>query len=1221
MQHSGEMHKIRVPEVAHSQPKLSNGHLTFRPTEGTQYVPQDTVYPAAQSPSNDQSTSVELTRPRIKKEFPDENAQVIKTWDKFRLVPIKQEPNTRQEPGIKMEPQEFNDDQRVQPRHVIDLTDEDNSSIRKCPRPRMELLMAVHQYQKAAEKAAQTVEPPVETLFVQDDNSSPSTPNASEFLEPGEDDISEFNGYQKQFRSLQSPSMEQQVEFEKRRQEELERRRKVKLDKLCDLNVQAELEETESENIPSSGVEEQPQPKELQPQEQTKAELKKPITVRPPGTRLSKSKMQKAKELGLAQLLSKEGARKHGKASETEPEPEQNSGTKGKEKQYRRPPTVLSTEEVRSIFSNDDSCKKGKDPLPPGFVSTEKNKQKAFKEMLASIPVAEKAGARADISLLDEATRTFNPSARSDGQGKWKVRGLQTSLMVNQILAASWMCKRETSLSKPNGGLLCDVMGFGKTLSALACIVNRKIPSQPEGPTLIIAPRNLIQTWMSQIRQHCNRGAAGSVIAHCSGARVETDDLAHHLKQHGIVLTTYQEISSSYPDLKPSPGFRTDDSIKEWWNQEYGKIGVFHQINWHRIILDEAHIIRNRTTRTSIAVRALSGNFKWALTGTPLHNSVDELYSLFAFIEVPNSHPYHVFMHNFCDGSNDAKDRLINMLRAVIHRKTHESRHMGRPLIELKRFGLKEVKVDFYPVERQIYNAITERFIERVNASRKKSQSKCILTMILKLQMFTSHPLAGEDYLKRVCNFNNTLDAQLKTWVKDETSTGPSPSSRIAKCCLSGRYQTNMPMAPLRSRTESENLRPRPPGNCAKLVSKFKAKIEALWKEKDFYESDHRTWFCPGCEGLPTRAIITDCQHLYCEECFDALDDEEGNTDGVSRQCRTCKIAIKKAALYGIYDDFDTPPLEDAEFSELAGQQKRPATSETTRTANEGRTKKRRKDKYPGSTFSEWLLADETLSAFDNESERGSQDEVRDKTPDEDDVPCEKEEVDQGQDWIAKFGRSMPGAKFDAITVQVKEWLEKDSTAKIVIFTQYINSNRLLRYLCEENGWKCSQMTGRMANRSREINLSNFRDDDETKIMIASIKTGGLGLDFSVANKCILVDLWWNEAVQDQAFFRLWRLGQQRDVECIMLMVKDSIDDWMDKTQKRKAKEIGEVMSQNVLMDRNTLKELLEMFGEVTEDPKKGFAVHLQSKNASNSAPKASAKGKVTRSAPPKKQN
>lgn len=58
-------------------------------------------------------------------------------------------------------------------------------------------------------------------------------------------------------------------------------------------------------------------------------------------------------------------------------------------------------------------------------------------------------------------------------------------------------------------------------------------------------------------------------------------------------------------------------------------------------------------------------------------------------------------------------------------------------------------------------------------------------------------------------------------------------------------------------------------------------------------------------------------------------------------------------------------------------------------------------------------------------------------------------------------------------------------------------------------------------------------------------------------------------------------------------MVKGSIDEWMSATQKRKAVEISQVMSIKVLTDRNTLRELLEMFGEVTYDPKCGFRVTL----------------------------
>jgi hypothetical protein len=334
-------------------------------------------------------------------------------------------------------------------------------------------------------------------------------------------------------------------------------------------------------------------------------------------------------------------------------------------------------------------------------------------------------------------------------------------------------------------------------------------------------------------------------------------------------------------------------------------------------------------------------------------------------------------------------------------------------------------------------------------------QSKCILTMILKLQMFASHPLTAEDYLKRVCNFSSPLDTQLKGWVKDEISPGiPSPSGKIARCCLAGMYQTSMPMVPLSSRTGNETLRPLPDGNLAKLVKAFKEKNKSLLEKGSFYELDHRTWFCPGCDGIPTRAIITDCNHLYCEECFDSLPDEEGNTDGVDRKCRSCNTCIRNAAFYGIYDDFHTPQLEDTESSSLgpAGQQKRPAMSETG-TSNKARTKKRRKGKAR-QTFSEWFLAEDNLIAGDGEHE--SEDQMENESGNDTAAPCE--EVKQRQDWVAAFGESMPGAKFDAIAAQVKEWSEKDSTAKIVIFTQYINSTRLLRCLCKVHGWKYSEV-------------------------------------------------------------------------------------------------------------------------------------------------------------------
>lgn len=59
-------------------------------------------------------------------------------------------------------------------------------------------------------------------------------------------------------------------------------------------------------------------------------------------------------------------------------------------------------------------------------------------------------------------------------------------------------------------------------------------------------------------------------------------------------------------------------------------------------------------------------------------------------------------------------------------------------------------------------------------------------------------------------------------------------------------------------------------------------------------------------------------------------------------------------------------------------------------------------------------------------------------------------------------------------------------------------------------------MTGRMPISARNESISKFRENPDVKIMIASLKTGGVGLDLSVANKCIMVDLWWNEAIEEQ---------------------------------------------------------------------------------------------------------
>lgn len=83
--------------------------------------------------------------------------------------------------------------------------------------------------------------------------------------------------------------------------------------------------------------------------------------------------------------------------------------------------------------------------------------------------------------------------------------------------------------------------------------------------------------------------------------------------------------------------------------------------------------------------------------------------------------------------------------------------------------------------------------------------------------------------------------------------------------------------------------------------------------------------------------------------------------------------------------------------------------------------------------------------------------------------------------------------------------------------------------------------------------------------MIASLKTGGIGLDLTSGNKCILVEPWWNDAIQQQAFCRLFRIGQHRNVEIVKLVTQDTIDDYMVGLQKLKLQEIEEAIEDATL--------------------------------------------------------
>ncbi|GAB7347785.1 hypothetical protein MBLNU459_g5326t1 [Dothideomycetes sp. NU459] len=187
-----------------------------------------------------------------------------------------------------------------------------------------------------------------------------------------------------------------------------------------------------------------------------------------------------------------------------------------------------------------------------------------------------------------------------------------------QLEGLDWMIKQEKSSYK--GGLLGDEMGMGKTIQAVSLIMS-DYPAKI--PTLVLVPPVALMQWAHEIGEYTD-GKLKVLVYH--GQNNKTKGMTvKDLKTYDVIMISYNSLESLY--RKETKGWtRGDDIIKE--------TSPIHAIHYHRLILDEAHSIKQRTTGVARACFALKGTFKWCLSGTPVQNRIGEFFSLLRFLEV-----------------------------------------------------------------------------------------------------------------------------------------------------------------------------------------------------------------------------------------------------------------------------------------------------------------------------------------------------------------------------------------------------------------------------------------------------------------------------------------------------------------------------------------------------------------------------------------------------------
>ncbi|NXT11756.1 TTF2 factor, partial [Prunella fulvescens] len=312
--------------------------------------------------------------------------------------------------------------------------------------------------------------------------------------------------------------------------------------------------------------------------------------------------------------------------------------------------------------------------------------------------------------------------------------GLKVPLLQHQKQALAWLLWRESQ--RPCGGILADDMGLGKTLTMIALILAQKQLKKekketlelwlskndftviPSHGTLVICPASLIHHWKKEIERRVAFGKLRVYLYH--GAN--RDKHAEVLSGYDVVVTTYSLLSKEVPTSKEEGEVPAQDHDV---GSGSSPCSPLLRVAWARIILDEAHNIKNPRVQTSIAVCKLRASARWAVTGTPIQNNLLDMYSLLRFLRCSPFDEYKVWKYQVDNNTRKGGERLSLLTRSLLLQRTKDQLDSaGKPLVSLpqRRTQLHQLKLT--AEEQSVYNVLFARSRSTLQSYLKRQEQK-----------------------------------------------------------------------------------------------------------------------------------------------------------------------------------------------------------------------------------------------------------------------------------------------------------------------------------------------------------------------------------------------------------------------------------------------------------------------------------------------------------------
>ncbi|KAJ8497602.1 hypothetical protein OPV22_008154 [Ensete ventricosum] len=384
------------------------------------------------------------------------------------------------------------------------------------------------------------------------------------------------------------------------------------------------------------------------------------------------------------------------------------------------------------------------------------------------------------------------------------------------------------------------------------------VMSRPAAGTLVVCPTSVLRQWAEELKTRVTSRANLSYLVYHGSNRTKDP---HELTQYDVVLTTYAIVSMEVPkqplggkddDEKGKPeslmGHTNDkkrkgspNSMKKCTQSALLESAArpLARVGWFRVILDEAQSIKNYRTQVARACWGLRAKRRWCLSGTPIQNAVDDLYSYFRFLRYD---PFATYK-SFCSlikipisrNPTNGYKKLQAVLKTVMLRRTKGSMIDGKPIITLPTKTITLKKVEFSEEERTFYTNLEaesrEKFKVYANEGTVKQNYVNILLMLLRLRQACDHRLLVNGY--------------------DSNSV---------------------------RRSSIEMVRKLPKEKQKYLLSCLEASLA----------------ICTICNDPPEDAVVTICEHVFCNQCIS----EHLNGDDNICPSADCKVRLGVALVF-----------------------------------------------------------------------------------------------------------------------------------------------------------------------------------------------------------------------------------------------------------------------------------------------------------------------------------